>query len=120
MHCRRDQRGLVAAALREVCNVENQADARHRVRQVIEKLTGTAPKVCALLEARRGRPDRVLRAARRTKRWSRSYRLRPDPTTMTRPRVMAFGLALRARPQADTRSKCQGRLRIDPVAPVEN
>ncbi|WP_249012438.1 IS256 family transposase [Conexibacter sp. DBS9H8] len=51
MHCRRDQRGLVAAALREVFNAENQADARARVTQVIEKLTGTTPKVCALLEA---------------------------------------------------------------------
>jgi transposase-like protein len=51
MHCRRDQRGLVAAGLREVFNAEDQADARRRVTQVIEKLTGTVPKVCALLEA---------------------------------------------------------------------
>ncbi len=50
MHCRRDQRGLVAAGLREVFNAEDQQDARRRVTQVIEKLTGTVPKVCALLE----------------------------------------------------------------------
>ncbi len=50
MHCRRDQRGLVAAALREVFNAENQADARARVTQVIERLQSVAPKVCTLLE----------------------------------------------------------------------
>ncbi len=50
MHCRRDQRNLVAAALREVFNAEDQADARRRVTQVIERLTGVAPKVCQLLE----------------------------------------------------------------------
>ena len=50
MHCRRDQRGLVAAALREVFNAENQPDARARVTQVIERLQSVAPKVCTLLE----------------------------------------------------------------------
>lgn len=50
MHCRRDQRGLVGAALREVFNAENQADARERVGQVIERLAHAAPKVCTLLE----------------------------------------------------------------------
>jgi len=50
MHCRRDQRNLVAAALREVFNAEDQDDARRRVSQVIERLTHVAPKVCALLE----------------------------------------------------------------------
>lgn len=30
MHCRRDQRNLVAAALREVFNADSQADARER------------------------------------------------------------------------------------------
>jgi putative transposase len=51
MHCRRDQRGLVAAALREVFNAENRQDARERVTHVLERLAGVAPKVCDLLEA---------------------------------------------------------------------
>ena len=51
MHCRRDQRNLVAAALREVFNAENQARARERVGHVLERLTEVAPKVCELLEA---------------------------------------------------------------------
>jgi transposase-like protein len=51
MHCRRDQRNLVAAALREVFNAEDQDDARRRVTHVIERLSQAAPKVCALLEA---------------------------------------------------------------------
>ena len=51
MHCRRDQRNLVAAALREVFNAENRADARERVGHVLERLAGVAPKVCELLEA---------------------------------------------------------------------
>jgi putative transposase len=50
MHCRRDQRNLVAAALREVFNAEDQDDARRRVTHVIERLSEAAPKVCALLE----------------------------------------------------------------------
>jgi putative transposase len=50
MHCRRDQRNLVAAALREVFNAEGQADARERVSHVLERLAGVAPKVCELLQ----------------------------------------------------------------------
>jgi putative transposase len=49
-HCRRDQRGLVAAALREVFNAENQAQARERIGHVIARLEPIAPKVCRLLE----------------------------------------------------------------------
>jgi transposase-like protein len=49
-HCRRDQRGLVAAALREVFNAENQEQARERVTHVIARLEAVAPKVCRLLE----------------------------------------------------------------------
>jgi putative transposase len=49
MHCRRDQRGLVAAALREVFNAEHQPQARERVGHVLERLAGVAPKVCELL-----------------------------------------------------------------------
>ena len=49
-HCRRDQRGLVAAALREVFNAEDQVQARERVTHVIARLEPVAPKVCRLLE----------------------------------------------------------------------
>ena len=50
MHCRRDQRGLVAAALREVFNTEDRKQARERVTSVLERLAGVAPKVCELLQ----------------------------------------------------------------------
>jgi transposase-like protein len=50
MHCRRDHRGLVSAALREVFNAEDQARARERVGHVLERLEPAAPKVCRLLE----------------------------------------------------------------------
>ncbi|HYB29549.1 MAG TPA: IS256 family transposase [Solirubrobacteraceae bacterium] len=50
MHCRRDQRNLVAAALREVFNAESHQDARERVSHVLERLATVAPKVCGLLE----------------------------------------------------------------------
>ena len=59
MHCRRDQRGLVAAALREVFNAESLKQAKERVGHVLERLESVAPKVCELLEAGGG-PDRVL------------------------------------------------------------
>ena len=49
-HCRRDQRGLVSAALREVFNAENHAQARERAGHVLERLEPVAPKVCRLLE----------------------------------------------------------------------
>ena len=58
MHCRRDQRGLVAAALREVFNAEDRDQARERITNVLERLQAVAPKVCELLD--RGGPDRVL------------------------------------------------------------
>jgi putative transposase len=50
MHCRREQRNLVAAALREVFNAEHQQQARERIGQVITRLEPIAPKVCRLLE----------------------------------------------------------------------
>jgi putative transposase len=50
MHCRRDQRNLVAAALREVFNAEHRDQARERVGHVLERLAEIAPKVCELLE----------------------------------------------------------------------
>jgi putative transposase len=51
MHCRRDQRGLVAAALREIFNAENGSAAKERVTSVLERLAPVAPKVVELLEA---------------------------------------------------------------------
>lgn len=48
-HCRPAQRGMVSAALREVFNAEDQAAARERAGQVIERLAGHAPKVAELL-----------------------------------------------------------------------
>src|ERR1700733_441694 len=50
MHCRRDQRGLVAAALREIFNAEDGAAAKERVTSVLERLAPVAPKVVELLE----------------------------------------------------------------------
>jgi putative transposase len=49
-HCRRDQRGLVSAALREVFNAEDRSHARERVGHVLERLEAVAPKVCRFLE----------------------------------------------------------------------
>jgi putative transposase len=49
-HCRRDQRGLVSAALREVFNAQDAADARDRAGHVLDRLAPVAPKVCALLD----------------------------------------------------------------------
>jgi transposase-like protein len=50
-HCRPAQRGLVAAALREVFNASDYEQAKARVSEVIERLGEAAPKVCELLEA---------------------------------------------------------------------
>jgi putative transposase len=50
MHCRREQRNLVAAALREVFNADSQQQARQRVGDVLARLAEGAPKVCELLE----------------------------------------------------------------------
>jgi transposase-like protein len=50
MHCRRDQRNLVAAGLREVFSAEDRDQARERVSHVLERLAPVAPKVCELLE----------------------------------------------------------------------
>jgi putative transposase len=51
MHCRRDQRGLVAAALREIFNADGYQQAKERVTHVLDRLAPVAPKVCSLLEA---------------------------------------------------------------------
>ena len=50
-HCKKGQRNMVSAALREVFNAEDLTDARERSASVIERLTPTVPKVAALLEA---------------------------------------------------------------------
>jgi putative transposase len=50
MHCRRDQRNLVAAALREIFNADGYDEAKERVTHGLERLAGVAPKVCELLE----------------------------------------------------------------------
>jgi len=50
MHCRRDQRGLIAAALREIFQAESGPAAKQRVTSVLERLASVAPKVCELLE----------------------------------------------------------------------
>jgi transposase-like protein len=49
-HCRRDQRGLVSAALREVFNAEHRDQARERLTHVLARLEPVAAKVCRLLE----------------------------------------------------------------------
>jgi len=49
-HCKKGQRNMVSAALREVFNAEDLTDARERSAAVIERLAPTAPKVAALLE----------------------------------------------------------------------
>ena len=49
-HCRRDQRGLVGAALREIFNAEDHAQAKERATHVLARLASISPKVCELLE----------------------------------------------------------------------
>jgi transposase-like protein len=49
-HVRRDQRGLVGAALREIFNAEDHAQAKERATLVLARLQTISPKVCELLE----------------------------------------------------------------------
>jgi len=49
-HCRRDERGLVSAALREIFGAPDAAVARERFGSVLERFRGTVPKVAELLE----------------------------------------------------------------------
>lgn len=49
-HCKKGQRNMVSAALREVFNAEDHQDAKERSASVIERLAPTVPKVAALLE----------------------------------------------------------------------
>jgi transposase-like protein len=50
-HCRRDERGLVSAALREIFDAPDAAAARERFGAVLERFQPTVPKVAELLEA---------------------------------------------------------------------
>jgi putative transposase len=50
-HCRPAQRGLVSAALREVFNATDRAEAGSRLTDVLARLQSIAAKVCQLLEA---------------------------------------------------------------------
>ena len=49
-HCRPAQRGMVSAALREIFNADSHEHAKARCGEVLERLTGPAPKVAELLE----------------------------------------------------------------------
>jgi putative transposase len=49
-HCRRDERGLISAALREIFDATDAAQARGRFGAVLERFRGTVPKVAELLE----------------------------------------------------------------------
>ncbi len=49
-HCKKGQRNMVSAALREVFNAEDLGDAKERSASVIERLAPTVPKVAVLLE----------------------------------------------------------------------
>jgi len=49
-HCRRDERGLVSAALREIFDAPDAEAARERFGAVLERFQPTVPKVAELLE----------------------------------------------------------------------
>jgi len=50
-HCRRSERGLVSAALREIFDAEDLERARARLGEILERLRGPVPRVAELLEA---------------------------------------------------------------------
>ncbi len=49
-HCRRSERGLVSAALREIFDTDGLEQARARLGEVLERFRGPVPKVAELLE----------------------------------------------------------------------
>ncbi len=49
-HCRRDERGLVSAALREIFDAPDAVVARERFGAVLERFESSVPKVAELLE----------------------------------------------------------------------
>jgi len=50
-HCRRSERGLVSAALREIFDADSLEQARTRLGEVFDRFRTTVPKVAELLEA---------------------------------------------------------------------
>ena len=50
-HCRRSERGIVAAALREIFDAEDLDHARSHLSEVLERFRSPLPKVAELLEA---------------------------------------------------------------------
>ncbi len=49
-HCGRAQQPMIATAIRQIFNADNDDQARERLADVIERLEGPAPKVARLLE----------------------------------------------------------------------
>jgi transposase-like protein len=49
-HCRRSDRGLVSAALREIFDAESLEAARPRLGEVLERFRAPLPKLAELLE----------------------------------------------------------------------
>ena len=83
MHCRRDQRGLVAAALREIFNAEGYEQAKERVTHVLERLA-----------AWRRRCANCSRPPRRT--YSRSTASRQSIGPSSAPRIRSSGSTRRS------------------------
>jgi len=50
-HCRRSDRGLVSAALREIFDAESLEEAKARLGEVLERFRAPLPKIAELLEA---------------------------------------------------------------------
>jgi len=50
-HCRRSDRGLVSAALREIFDAESLSAAKARLGEVLDRFRGPLPKIAELLEA---------------------------------------------------------------------
>src|SRR5215207_2207536 len=50
-HCRRSERGLVSAALREIFDAEGAEQAKARLGEVLDRFRGPLPKIAGLLEA---------------------------------------------------------------------
>jgi hypothetical protein len=82
MHCRRDQRNLVVAALREIFNAEGYEQAKERITHVLRRLASVAPKVCELLEA--AEEDLLAFCSFPPEHWTK---LQVDATDLTRSAV---------------------------------
>ena len=64
-HCRPAQRGMVSAALREVFNAPDHAEARRRVGEVLDRLGAQVAQGLRAAGSRRGRPAGVHGVSRR-------------------------------------------------------